>query len=214
MGERLTVFRGQLVKQFFGRLAGVKIGCELHDAGKELFGLAAVVLGQVRAGNPQGGGDAVQLLGVARLYLIAEKLDIGLAGFEQLHTVFVEAGGEGHALLFRLALLHLLKLLFNGEQAVKVLMRRVDVVFLQGAVAQVAGDGKAGERHLFLRILLDLGALEQGDGLLKAAVRAVGIGQVQADHQVKLVVLDRNGKQRLIMAEEALGVQLVVQDVE
>lgn len=83
-----------------GRLpAGVEIGRELDDLLEDVLGLAAVLLGQIGARNPQRGGDAVELLGVVLLHLRLERLNVAFAGGEQLHALVVQLAGEGHALL-------------------------------------------------------------------------------------------------------------------
>ena len=74
-------------------------------------------------------------------------------------------------------------------QLVEVFFRRVKIAHLFRAVAQVAGDGETvHERLLRLFACADGGGGQQLHRLVKAALRRIGVGEVQANHRIQLGV--------------------------
>ena len=143
---------GQRSQQTRGFLAGVKVRRELDDLFQQGFGFAAVLFGKVGAGNPQGGGDAVQLLGVVLLNLRFELLDVSLSGRQQSHALVVQLAGECHALLHGLGFLNVLKLLLEPVKLVEVFFCRGNIAHLFRAIAEIAGNRVAADESL-LRLL-------------------------------------------------------------
>ena len=207
-------FGGEAGEQLSGNLARIQIRRELDDLLQKLLGFTAIVGRKLCTGDPQGNGDLVKLLGIV-LDQRLQRFDISLAVGQVLQTLFVEFSVEDHALFHRLAFLQRFQLLLQGKKLVHVRSGGFQIVLLFSAVAKVAYDGEAGEEGLFL-ILAGLNGKggEQGNGVVKTALRTVGIGGVQTNRKRDARVLDRNLEQRLIVAQESFDIQMIIETGE
>ena len=100
-------------------------------------------------------------------------------------------------------------------QLVEVFFRRVEIAHLFGAVAQVAGDGKAAHQRLLgLFAFPNLRGGQQLHRVAKAPLRGIGVGQVQPNHHIQVGVFRALLKVRLVFLQKAVHVELVIQPVE
>lgn len=207
-------FRGKAGKKLSGDFARIQIRRKLDDLLQQLFGFTAIVGGKFGAGHPQGEGDLVQLLSVI-LDQILQHFDVGLAGGQEFQTLLVEFSIEDHALFHRFAFLHGFQLLLEREKLIHVLLGVFQVILLLGAVAQIADDGKTGEEILFF-ILAGLHdkSGEQCNGVIEAALSAIGVGEMQADRERNVLVLHRDFKLWLVFAQKTFDIQVIVEPGE
>lgn len=213
--EKLRLSLGrQTGKKLSGNFARIQIRRKLDDLLQQLFGFTAIVGGKFSAGHPQGKGDLVQLLSVI-LDQILQHFDVGLAGGQESQALLVEFGIEDHALLHRFAFLHGFQLLLEKEQLIHVLLGVFKVVLLLGAVAQIADNGKAGEKLLFFVLAgLDGEGGEQRDGIIEAALSAIGVGEMQANRERNVLVFHRNLKLGFVLTQETFYIQVIVEPGE